>query len=104
LKAAQRIQRLWRGHRIRRVLRAERRQAFDRLYSEKGPVDAAQRTVEGTPLVLSVYQASSPDDNRRLVLLLTDLLQTRFSAFASGAIPLPRLTKLAGIVVAALER
>jgi ubiquitin-protein ligase E3 C len=32
------------------------------------------------------------------------LLQTRFACFASGAVELPRLGKLARIVVAALDR
>jgi ubiquitin-protein ligase E3 C len=85
-------------------LRASRRQIIDRLYGGEGQVDAERRTVEATPLVLSVYQASSLDDNQRLNLLARDLLHTRFAAFASGAIEPPRLGKLARVVVAALER
>lgn len=107
LKATLRIQKSWRGYRTRRTLRTARRQIIDGLYSGEGPVaaeDAERRTVEATPLVLSVYQASRPDDNRRLSLLARDLLQTRFAAFASGAVEPPRLGKLARVVVAGLER
>ncbi|GAB1315989.1 ubiquitin-protein ligase (E3) [Madurella fahalii] len=104
LKAARHIQKSWRGHRVRRTLRAERRRIVDRLYEGQVFVDVVQRTVEAIPLVLSVYQASNPDDNRRLSLLAHDLLKTRFTAFVSGAIEAPRLNKLAGVVVAALER
>ncbi|KXX75514.1 putative E3 ubiquitin-protein ligase HUL5 [Madurella mycetomatis] len=103
-KAARRIQKSWRGHRVRRALRAERRRIIDRLYEEQVSMDVAQRTVEAIPLVLSVYQASHPDDIQRLSLLARDLLQTRFAAFVSGAIEAPRLSKLASIVVASLGR
>jgi ubiquitin-protein ligase E3 C len=104
LKAAQRLQKTWRGHRSRRNLRASRRQAVDLLYRAEGPVDVEQRTVEATPLVLSLYQTSSTEDQERLCLLASDLLQTKFACFASGAVELPRLGKLAQIVVSGLDQ
>ncbi|KAL2174978.1 uncharacterized protein P884DRAFT_301950 [Thermothelomyces heterothallicus CBS 202.75] len=104
LRAAQRIQRTWRGYRSRRNLRASRRQAVDLLYSAGGQADVERRTAEATRLVLSLYQASNPEDQQRLCLLARDLLQTRFSSFVSGAIEPPRLGKLAQIVVSALDR
>lgn len=104
LKAAQRIQRVWRGHRVRRTLRESRRQAVDRLYDGAAPVDVVGRTVEATPLVLSLFQASSPDDHRRVGLLAGDLVETRFAAFESGTLEPTRLSKLADVLVAALER
>lgn len=104
LKAAQRIQKTWRGHRSRRNLRTARRQAIDLLYHGHGQVDVEQRTAEATPLILSAYQASDPNDQQRLCLLARDLLHTRFSCFAPGALELPRLGKLTRIVVSALDR
>ncbi|KAG7286570.1 hypothetical protein NEMBOFW57_008881 [Staphylotrichum longicolle] len=106
LKAAQRIQRTWRGHRSRRNLRTSRRHVIDQLLGEGegSPLDAERRTVEATPLVLSVYQASNLGDQHRLCLLARGLLQTKFACFESGAVALPRLGKLARIVVAALDR
>ncbi|KAL2257802.1 hypothetical protein VTK26DRAFT_9152 [Humicola hyalothermophila] len=104
LRAALRIQRSWRGHRARRILRSSRRQIIDRLYSEEeGQRDIELRAIEATPLLLAVYQTSTPDDLRRLSMLAQDLLQTKFAPFATGAVELPRLGKLARIVVAALE-
>ncbi len=110
LKAAQRIQRTWRGHRSRRELRATRRHTVDQLYNPGNQVgqerlpDVEPRTVEATPLVLSTYQVSNAQDQERLYLLACDLLQTKFACFTSGAIPAPRLGKLARVVLAALER
>ncbi|KAK4126884.1 hypothetical protein N657DRAFT_564681 [Parathielavia appendiculata] len=105
LKAAQRIQRTWRAYRSRRILRAERRQAVDLMYAHRPevPVDVERRTIEAIPLVLSFYQVSHAEDHQRLCLVARDLLQTKFSCFASGAVELPRLGKLARIVVASLE-
>ncbi|KAL2127987.1 hypothetical protein VTI74DRAFT_9877 [Chaetomium olivicolor] len=105
LKAAQCIQRSWRGHRTRRVLRTSRREMFDQLYNvEEGQADAERRTVLGIPLLSSLYQASSAEDQHRLYLLVRDLLQTKFACFASGFIELPRLGKLARILVVSLDR
>jgi ubiquitin-protein ligase E3 C len=104
LKAAQRLQKTWRGHRSRRNLRNSRRQAVDLLYRAEGLVDVERRTAEATPLVLSLYQTSNTEDQERLCLLASDLLQTKFACFASGAIELPRLGKLAQIVVSGLDQ
>ncbi|KAJ4293945.1 ubiquitin-protein ligase (E3) [Collariella sp. IMI 366227] len=53
LRAAQCLQKSWRGHRVRRNLRISRREAFDRLYhAEEGLVDLQRRTLEGTRLLL----------------------------------------------------
>ncbi|KAL2162218.1 hypothetical protein VTH06DRAFT_7131 [Thermothelomyces fergusii] len=103
LRAAQRIQRTWRGYRSRQNLRASRRQAVDRLYSAGGQTDVERRTAGAMPLVLSFYQASNAEDQQRLCLLVRDLLQTRFSLLTSKAIEPPRLGRLAQIVVLALE-
>ncbi|KAL2147305.1 hypothetical protein VTI28DRAFT_10295 [Corynascus sepedonium] len=104
LRAAQRIQRIWRGYRSRRNLRVSRREVVDSLYRQDGQVDIERRIVKATPLVLSFYQVSNSEDQQRLCLLARDLLQTKFSSFATGAIELPRLNRLAQIVVSALER
>ncbi len=104
LKAAQRIQCTWRGHRSRRNLRISRRNALDQLYGEGGTADVGQRVVKAAPLLLSIYQLSSSEDHHRLCLLALDLLKTRFACFETGAIEQPRLGRLARIVVSALGR
>lgn len=104
LKAAQHIQKTWRGHRSRRNLRTSLREAFDALYREDKRVDPVQRTVKAVPLMLSVYRVSDSEDHQRLCLLARDLLQTEFHCFSSGEIGEPRLEKLAHIVVRTLEQ
>lgn len=104
LKATQRLQRVWRGHRVRRQVRTARRQQLDQLYSSHTPEDALSRSIQALPLVLAAYQPLVVDDQRRLRWVAQDLAETDFGAFASGAIPSVRLHKLARLLIAALER
>ncbi|KAK3503989.1 hypothetical protein B0T13DRAFT_392639 [Neurospora crassa] len=103
LRAAQRIQRTWRGHRVRRTLRDEQRQAIDRLY-EAQPVDAGQRSAQALPLVFAAFQAFNVQDRYRLALVTEDLLQTNFSAFSLVFLGWDKLGKLRRILLAALTR
>ncbi|KAK0628869.1 hypothetical protein B0T17DRAFT_523943 [Bombardia bombarda] len=106
LKAALRVQRSWRGHRARRNFRVSCRELFDQLYDTPAP-DAAhveQRSVRAVPLVLAAYEPSRPEDQGRLARVAQDLLQTKFHAFASGAIEPSRMIKLARLLVATLDR
>ncbi|KAK1774496.1 hypothetical protein QBC45DRAFT_36674 [Copromyces sp. CBS 386.78] len=103
LRAAQQIQRTWRAHRVRRNLRAERRQAIDRLY-EAQPLDAGQRSAEALPWVFATFQAFNVQDRHRLALVTQDLLQTDFTAFSSGVLDWVRLGKLRRMLLAALTR
>ncbi|KAK0707438.1 hypothetical protein B0H67DRAFT_311243 [Lasiosphaeris hirsuta] len=104
LKAALRIQRSWRGHRVRRGVRLSRRQLLDQLYSGGATVDALQRSIRGLPLILAVFQASKPEDHKRVRRVAQDLVQTRFGAFASGAVDASRMDKLTRVLIAVLER
>jgi ubiquitin-protein ligase E3 C len=104
LKASQRLQRVWRGHRVRRQVRTARRQQLDQLYSSYSPRDALSRSIQALPLLMAVYQPSAADDHQRLRRVAQDLVETDFGAFASGTIPSVRLHKLAGLLIAALER
>ncbi|KAH7629900.1 hypothetical protein B0T09DRAFT_374171 [Sordaria sp. MPI-SDFR-AT-0083] len=103
IRAAQRIQRTWRAHRVRRNLRDERRQAIDRLY-EAQPVDASQRSAKALPLVFATFQAFDVQDRHRLALVTQDCFQTDFIAFSSGVVDLVRVGKLIRILLAALTR
>lgn len=104
IQATLRIQRSWRGHRVRRGLRASRRQLLDELYSETGAGDEVERSARALPLILAVYQAAVPEDSERLRRVAQDLVQTRFGAFTSGAVPKPRLNRLARVFLVALDR
>ncbi|KAI0203591.1 hypothetical protein F4808DRAFT_457860 [Astrocystis sublimbata] len=75
LAAAKRIQRSWRGHRDRRQLRHLRRQEYDTLYRQPlDPMRARQRVHQAYPLLLAMLVPSWPDDQRRLDLFISDLL------------------------------
>lgn len=103
LKAAQRIQRTWRGHRVRRIVRDERRQTIDHLY-EAQLDDASQRSRKALRLVFATFQAFDVQDRHRLALVTQDLLQTDFAAFSSGVVGWDRIGKLRRILLAALAR
>lgn len=84
LKAAQSIQRTWRGHTARRSLKDQRRAALDALYndlSHPGP----QRASRALPLVIAALDPRTPDDRTRLDLFAQDLLQTDCSLVNSDA-------------------
>ncbi|KAK1827684.1 hypothetical protein QBC39DRAFT_167566 [Podospora conica] len=104
LKAAQRLQRVWRGHRVRSKVRTARRQQLDQLYGPQGPQDADSRLIHALPLVMAVYQPSAAEDHQRLRRVAQDLVDNDFGIFTSGAIPHIRLRKLARLLVSALER
>ncbi|KAK7742272.1 ubiquitin-protein ligase (E3) [Cytospora paraplurivora] len=60
LKAAQSIQRIWRGHRSRRTLKDERRQALDALYGDISHSDSRTRAAEALPLVVAALDPEYP--------------------------------------------
>ncbi|SPQ26829.1 83e2b5bb-b7cd-4b81-b9d5-e27a3a1c63a3 [Thermothielavioides terrestris] len=97
---AERLQRQQERSRLKAAQCIQR--TIDQLYAATGLVDPGQRAAEAAPLVLGVYQSSNAEDQQRLCWLARDLLQSRFSAFAQGAIEPPRLSKLARIVVSGL--
>lgn len=66
--------------------------------------DAEQRSIYAVPLILGTFQASRSEDHIRLAQVAQDLVQTRFSAFTSGAIDPERLEKLSRLLVTVLER
>lgn len=74
LKAAENIQRTWRGHKVRRNLKDRRREEIDALYTD----DALRSNIElrsslALPLVITALDASRLDDQERLVRFAMDL-------------------------------
>ena len=104
LRAALRLQKLWRGYRVRASLRNAHRQALDELYGDDSILPPEEKLLQACPLLFVSFQASHPSDLRRLALVTDDLLRTNFSCFQSGAIHPTRLAKLCRILVAALEK
>lgn len=73
LKAAESIQRTWRGHRVRRNLKDDRRRILDNLYSRSSHAGPEQRASEALPLVVTVLDPRRADDRTRLERFALDL-------------------------------
>ncbi|KAK5633337.1 hypothetical protein RRF57_009051 [Xylaria bambusicola] len=75
LAASKRLQKVWRGHRDRRRLRDLRRLEYDAIYRHPLlPENSRQRVKQAYPLLLTTFMPTSPDDQRRLDLFVSDLL------------------------------
>ncbi|KKA28862.1 hypothetical protein TD95_000291, partial [Thielaviopsis punctulata] len=78
LEAAQTVQRIWRGARVREDLRALRRDAFDSIYRQSPPGsgsvnDLTGRLLAASPIICAAFQPSE-QDLKRIVLLSRDML------------------------------
>lgn len=97
LKAAQSIQKTWRGHAARSCLKDKRRETLDALYGDLSRTDPRTRAAEALPLVVAALDPRLPDDRTRLERFAQDLLQSDCSLVksqetASGS-QIRRLTK-----------
>jgi ubiquitin-protein ligase E3 C len=77
---------------------------FDDLFSPDSMLDVDEKLVGGLPLVLATFQASRPDDCRRLDLVAQGLVRSGIPTLREGPLPSVRLQRLSKILVAALER
>lgn len=102
LKAAENIQRAWRGHRVRRNLRDKRRDELDALYTDE-PLrsNPERRSFQALPLVVATLDSSRSDDQERLASFARDLQDsacavlriantTQISKLAQQLLALPR--------------
>lgn len=82
LSATKKLQRVWRGHRDRRFAKDEHRRQWDQLYHNMESVDVPmgdgdvaadpERVREALPLLLSLFDPSLHQDQRRLDQFLQD--------------------------------
>ncbi|KUI69701.1 hypothetical protein VM1G_05521 [Cytospora mali] len=83
LKAAQSIQRTWRGHRSRETLKNERRHALDVLYADASLSDPQIRASEALPLIVSALDPRKSADRTRLERFAQDLINSKCSLVKS---------------------
>ncbi|KAG6361179.1 hypothetical protein INS49_009403 [Diaporthe citri] len=83
LKAAQSLQKTWRGHAARRSLKDQRRGTLDALYNDLSQPDPRTRASEALPLVVAALDPRRPDDRARLERFTQDLLHTDCSLVKS---------------------
>lgn len=74
IKAAENIQRTWRGHSVRQDLRGQRRAQIDALYAQHVSQSSPElRSSQALPLVVTTLDPSRPDDGERLEMFARDL-------------------------------
>ncbi|GKT94262.1 E3 ubiquitin-protein ligase (HECT-domain-containing protein) [Colletotrichum tofieldiae] len=103
LKAAGKIQKTWRGHRIRRRLRDSRREAFDALYKSNSDLGTQQRLSTALPLLLTTFQSKHDKDLERLFRFCRELTTTNLECLAPERLAPPRLARFVRILVEALD-
>ncbi|KAF7559991.1 hypothetical protein G7046_g4173 [Stylonectria norvegica] len=104
LKAAGKIQRVWRGHRARRSISESRRAAFDELYSSNPSSSLDQKLSRALKLLLSFFTCRRNDDRRRLAIFARDADTADLQAIASPSLNSSRMQTLAQILVESLDR
>lgn len=105
LKAAQSIQKTWRGHATRQGLKVQRRGALDALYNDLSQTDPRTRASRALPLVVAALDPRIPEDRARLERFVQDLLQSNCSLVksrktASG----PQIRRLLSQLLVLLQR
>lgn len=81
LKAAENIQRTWRGHTVRQGLRSQRRIHLDALYTDDASLSSPElRSSQALPLVVTTLDPSRPDDQERLGKFARDLEESACAA------------------------
>ncbi|KAM7223979.1 hypothetical protein V8F06_000452, partial [Rhypophila decipiens] len=105
-EAALRIQKLWRGYRVRRDHRASCRTSLAQAYNDRqwGQHGEQRRSEYAVPLILVAFQASHVEDHVLLCRVVDDLLRTNFHVFRTNLIDRNRLGKLAQLILVVLER
>lgn len=86
LKAAENIQRTWRGHSVRQGLREQRREQIDAIYAKDTSQSSAEvRSSQALPLVVTTLEPSRPDDRERLDKFAKDLEDSACAAVRSAS-------------------
>ncbi|KAK4643321.1 ubiquitin-protein ligase (E3) [Podospora bellae-mahoneyi] len=103
LRAAERIQRVWRGSQIRQHLRAQDRAAIDDLYHHNQN-DLERRSAKALPLLLRSFQSKNHNDRRRMVWLCRDLCNSSLHLFRSQGAEGFQLDRLVRKLTGALQK
>lgn len=85
LRAAENIQRTWRGHAVRQGLKEQRRQQLDALYAHDATQSSPElRSAQALPLVVTTLDPSRPDDRVRLERFTKDLEESACAAIRTA--------------------
>jgi ubiquitin-protein ligase E3 C len=104
LNSAKKIQRTWRGHKIRRELTEGRRQTWDAMENDRFPYSSEPTyLVEKLQLLLTFFNYQNPEDINRLSRFSDSLLKASQDKCLDEELR-PRLLKLSQIILTALAR
>ncbi|KAF4969767.1 hypothetical protein FZEAL_10170 [Fusarium zealandicum] len=104
LKAAGKIQRIWRGHRTRAALRESRRAAFDELYSSASNRGPDERLPQAFALLLSFFSLRRNDDIQRAICYAHDTESVDLPKIAPSGVYPSRIEQLIRLLVEALDK
>jgi ubiquitin-protein ligase E3 C len=103
LNATKRIQRIWRGHKVRRELADLRRHAWDRAGSSRGGSGSEAVLVEQLRLLMAFFSSRRHDDMRRLEYLSQEIVSLDYDLFLDRQDIQPQITRLAKATLEALH-
>lgn len=105
LNASKRIQKTWRGHRVRTELADSRRRIWDeRNQKSQSPSDSGAVLVEQSKLVVAFFNPRRPDDIERMVILSQKIYNAGCEMFLGLPEIHPLLKRLAHVTLHALQR
>ncbi len=104
LNAATRLQRLWRGHKVRQLVKQRHREDYDALYIQSAPTSPRSRVYLVFPLLLALFDPSRQDDHHRLDLFVQDLTSSNFVSDVSQQPNSSVWDRLARLLVRAMEK
>lgn len=103
LSACKRIQRTWRGHKVRRELADSNRRAWDHIESVQTGIIDPRALLQQLQLLVNFYNPRRRDDVSRLVDLSKKISVVGYSDFLIIQEIQPRLPKLAMAILEALK-
>ncbi|KAF5628538.1 ubiquitin ligase e3 C [Fusarium tjaetaba] len=104
LKAASKIQRIWRGYKTRAELKESQRNTFDALYKSERRQNPSERLPKAFGLLLSFFSLRRDDDIQRAICYAHDTESVDLEAIAPSNTSLSRVGCLIQLLLQALDR
>ncbi|RKL09734.1 hypothetical protein BFJ68_g8872 [Fusarium oxysporum] len=104
LKAAGKIQRIWRGYKTRAELKESQRNAFDALYKSGPRQNPCERLPKAFGLLLSFFSLRRDDDIQRAICYAHDTESVDLEAIAPSNVHPSRVGCLVQLLLQALDR
>jgi ubiquitin-protein ligase E3 C len=104
LKAASKIQRIWRGYKTRAELKESQRNTFDALYKSEPRQNPSERLPKAFGLLLSFFNLRRDDDIQRAICYAHDTESVDLETIAPSNVSLSRVGCLIQLLLQALDR